>query len=227
MNAEISLSKNRRHEMWRNLLMILIAGAAVGLTVAWPTWGSLGLAVVMVIGGLAAAAVGGVLSAEATGGGRRAMRLSGAVIIVTIGLLRLALVLWPGLGAAEATWLGLATVLLNALIGVALVNGAATVDAARQDGGMTGPSPGHPLSPKRLLPAAANLSKDVAAFPLIAWSPWLALVVLAQEFLLWGFKEESTDESTGESTGESTTGTWLRAASGLALTALALLLWLR
>ncbi|MFB4263258.1 hypothetical protein [Nonomuraea sp. GTA35] len=210
----VDIGKYRLLEMRRHLLLIVVAGVVVWLWAASPTWGSFGLALVLIVVGVAMTALPAIAFGAA---GRKPPRAVLALFpVVMFELLRVGLVTWAALDAAEAAWMGLWTAFVMSAGMLVTVKASFHLNAADPDGkDMTREHPGPLLAPRRLLRDVAGICHDVACCLLVAWSPWLVLVTIAQgsaEGLL-------KDDSTGQ--------TWVKIVGGFALLTLALFLWLR
>jgi hypothetical protein len=210
---QIDLGRYRLREIQGNLLLVSIAGVAVGLWVAGPTWSSLGLA-------LAYTAVGflvTVLPAIAAGAlGHKPPRAALALFPAAASeLLRLGLITWAGLGPVEAAWLGLWIAFLGTTTGLVIFKFAHMVNTVAPDGiDMTREHPGSLLAPQRLLLVVASICREVACCLLVVWNPWLMLLTFAQ------------GASGGLPKDGSAAQKWVKTVGGYALLALALFLWL-
>ncbi|MEV4178207.1 hypothetical protein [Nonomuraea sp. NPDC049709] len=215
-DRQINLGEYRLREQQRNVILTLIACAGLGLLVSGPTWGSLGLAIVQASGALAILVL--PLFVVAAVGFRPSATAALVTLQAMVELLRVGLVTWADLGAAEAAWMGLWSHLLSLVGGLLFATIAVEVNAARSDpADLTSQYPGSLVSPRRLLASVSDICNAVAQCLLVAWSPWLVLVIIATRTTTTLFSERS---GTG-------IRTWIPVADGYALLALALVLWLK
>ncbi|GAA2206054.1 hypothetical protein GCM10009850_015120 [Nonomuraea monospora] len=206
-------ARRRMREAQRDVILTVLAGAGLAGWVSAPTWRSLGLAVALVVG---AAVVAGLCGAAVV----KVLRLPitpvviGVIVAALNEALRLGLVAWGGLGAAEAAWMGV----WSFLVGLGVMLGSLTLalrTLATQEIEEPGERHGSLLSPLPLIHSVALICQEVARCLLVAWSPWLVLVTIAEASLAGVFPRNHPAR------------TWVATAGGYTLLALALALWLR
>ncbi|TYB67084.1 hypothetical protein FXF51_14395 [Nonomuraea sp. PA05] len=210
------LARRRMRETRRDMVLTVLAGVGLAGWVSGPTWRSLGLAVVLVAG---AAVVAGLCGAAVMKVLRRPVApvVIGVIVATLNEVLRWGLVAWGGLGAAEAAWMGVWSFLVGLGVMLASLRLALRTLAANQAGEVEEPGerPGSLLSPLRLIHSVALICQEVARCLLVAWSPWLVLVTIAEAGLAGGFPRNHP------------ASTWIATAGGYTLLAVALALWLR
>ncbi|MEU4703677.1 hypothetical protein [Nonomuraea dietziae] len=180
----------RFRDLLAMLFLCALVAAGLGVWGAAPTWSGLGWSLVLLAGQ-------GVLpplfflAARMAFNSHRPMIAAG-LLAATAGvheLLRLAVVFWAAAQAAEAAWIGLWTITLTwALFEPMLLHDLRTGSAEpRQFRQPAGWDKG-PLSPPQVFATLGAISREVGFCLLVAWSPWLALAIvaasLASELLL-------------------------------------------
>jgi len=156
------------------LLMYLVVGAGVAVIAGGPTWTSVGLASAQLVAGFLTGLLMGRFMVRFEG------RAPSTPLIAVIGvvpaeLLRAGLAAWSGVGVAEAAWAG-----LLASIPVLLFGSLALRQVRPAPEGRSGEDdPGPAVGPGRLVIGLGRTAGDVAAWVLVAVSPWLVLLTLA------------------------------------------------
>jgi hypothetical protein len=153
--------------------MYLVVGAGVAVIAGGPTWTSVGLASAQLVAGLLTGLLMGRFMVRFEG------RAPSTPLITVIGvvpaeLLRAGLVAWSGVGVAEAAWAGLLASIPVLLFGSLALR---RVRPARE--GRSGEDPGPAIGPGHLVIGLGRTAGDVAAWMLVAVSPWLVLLTFA------------------------------------------------
>ncbi|NBE93299.1 hypothetical protein FE391_35440 [Nonomuraea sp. KC401] len=188
---------------------VVCALAAAGLLVfaGGPTWGAVGLSIVFTVSTFLA----GLLCASLFGLSADPERRVGVVMVTHIALqelIRLGLVLWSGVGAVEAAWIGLLTWSIGLALGLLGLMRLSTAERG------TGQKPEPALGPVNVLAGGGMLATETAPWALVVWSPLLALLTFAVRAGA-GLLQRGTQRKQV-----------FTAAGGYLLLALALVLWL-
>ncbi|TDC10522.1 hypothetical protein E1267_03895 [Nonomuraea longispora] len=190
----------------RTVICVLVA-AGLAIFAGGPTWGAVGPA----IGFMAGSFLAGLLTGQALGLSADPERRVGVVMVVHLALqelIRLGLVLWSGMSAVDAAWIGLLTWSVVLPLGLLGLRRLSTVERGPEE------RPEPALGPVSVLVSGGMIAKAMAPWLLVVWSPPLVLLTFAV-LAGAGLMERGAERKQVFS-----------AAAGYLLMALALVLWL-
>ncbi|MEO3891679.1 hypothetical protein [Nonomuraea sp. B5E05] len=161
----------RRKLLVRAMICVLVA-AGLAIFAGGPTWGAVGLSIAFMAGSFLAGLPTGRLLGRSADPARH-IRVVMVVHLALQELIRLGLVLWSGVSAVEAAWIGLlgwGLVLPLGLVGLRRLPAAGRRPQER-------PEPA--LGPVYVLISGGMIAKEMAAWLLVVWNPLLVLLTFA------------------------------------------------